>query len=176
MLKYTLLTVQCKHWWNSLAVRYSGWIRYTILPQVGEVVRSGQDYAVYLRPSPDLCGHGGTDQDPPSYADHKAANLHVQHHRPVTHALPWSRASRRRKKCVDTCASGVDCPYKSLLGCCTQMETHTWGTHKRLNVVCVHHHMFCLELWFCCLVKVTLGMCLLLVWASTSMGSVLCII
>lgn len=83
---YILLTVQCKHWWNSLAVRYSSWIRYTILPQVGEVVWSGQDYTVHLRPSPDLCGHGGTDQYPSRYADHKTANLHVHHHSPVTHA------------------------------------------------------------------------------------------
>lgn len=81
-----LLTMQSQHWWNSLAVRYSSWIRYTILPQVGEVVWGGQHDAVDLRPCPDLCGHCGANHDPSCYTDYKAANLHVHHHSPVTHA------------------------------------------------------------------------------------------
>lgn len=158
MLTYILLTVQCKHRWNPLAVRYSSWIRYTVLPQVGEVVWSGQDYAVDLRPSPDLCGHGGTYQDPSRDTDHKAADLHVHHHSPVTHACPEPLHREKENpskgtttsvqgRLPDTPSSGAACKWK----------------HTTPNLVCVHHHMFCLELWFC-FVNVTLVMCLLLVW------------
>lgn len=143
MLK--VLTVQCKHWWNSLAVRYSSWIRYTVLPQVGEVVRCGQDYAVYFRPSPDLRGHGGTDQDPSSYTDYKADDLHVHHHSPVAHdrfkVEPPDREKANQRN--GTAATVQQClPWKFL----PQWQTET-QTRKRLNVVCVHHHMFCLERW-----------------------------
>lgn len=145
MLKYILLTAQCKQWWNSLAVRYSSWIRHTILPQVGEVVWSGQDYTVNLRPSPDLCVQGGTDQDPSRYTDHKAADLHVHHHSPVTHACLEAEPLDREKA---NPSNGTRVPEHKLRDTCVSKSPSSG--HKRLNVVCVHHHMFCLELWFCC--------------------------
>lgn len=80
-----LLTVQCQHGGNSLAVRYSSWIRYAVFPQVGVVVWCCQDHVADFRPGPDICWHCGADQNPSTHTYYKAAYLHVHHHGPITH-------------------------------------------------------------------------------------------
>ena len=163
MLSDILLTVQVKQWWNSLAVRYSCWIRYTVFPQVGEVVWRCQDYAANLRPSPDLRWHRGADEDPSAHTDHKAANFHVHHHGPVAHVgvavqlLDGETREPNSRHCGTPLCPALTA-QSSLLSCCTPMKKKNphWITDTRMTpfVVCVHHHMFCLEPHFLCFVKI----------------------
>lgn len=112
-----LLTVQCEHRWDSLAVRYTSGVRYAVFPQVGEIVRSGQDYTVHLRPCPNICGHCRADQDPPRNADHKAADLHVHHHSPVIHVCCKVRPLRRKKTDSNKCTKLPVLQRNGLLCC-----------------------------------------------------------
>lgn len=163
VLKNILLTVQCEHWWNSLAVRHSSWIRYTILPQVGEVVWCGQDDAADFRPGPDLCWHRGTDQDPSRHTDNKAANLHVHHYSPISHFPPWRSTTRQRedtKLWITNCGTPVcvclQVPPQAVAWRWKHWhtQTHTSGLYTSSHVLpCV----WCLlwrSLWWWCLLLV----------------------
>lgn len=78
-------TRQPQHGGVFLAVGHPRGVRDAVLPQVGVVVGSGQHDAAHLGEGPVLCGKSGTHQDPAAHAGHKAADLHVHHHRPVRH-------------------------------------------------------------------------------------------
>lgn len=74
--------------------------------------------------------------------------------------LLWSWASRQRKDKSERWHRS-SCPVLSAqMSLRRYTQTHT---HSKSNLVCVHHHMFCLEKRFC-FVKVILVKCLLLVW------------
>lgn len=88
-------TWQSQHGGVILAVGHPRGIRYAVPPQVGVVVGGGQHNAPHLGEGPVLSGQGGAHQDPATQTGHKAANLHVHHHRPVLHGERSSLGSHR---------------------------------------------------------------------------------